>query len=709
LSKRDYLKILIVDDDEDDYLIIRDLLAEVTEVSYQVDWVDNYQRALQILNEKVYDSCLLDYRLGKDNGMELLRQIIKAKYRMPVILLTGLKNHALDVEAMNSGATDFLVKGEVNPVILERSIRHSIERKKMEEELYNEKERVQITLDSIGDAVITTDIEGKIIYLNQTAARLTGWDLKTAWHLPLITVFRVLAENTLKFLPDLVKTVVVEDRIVDFSDQTLLVNRIGRNFAVEGTASPIHNRENQVIGIVIVFRDVSVTREMSKKISYQASHDSLTGLINRAKFKEELKKAMQDTVAFRSEHCLLYMDLDRFKLVNDTCGHLVGDLLLKQVTELIYAQIRRTDILARMGGDEFAILLHNCSLANANEVAANICNSIHQYQFIFNNFEFNIDISIGIVAVNAASPGMDRILSNADEACYLAKDKGGNGYFDYCDTDTENSTRKNELRWVFTINRAFTNNLFRLQQQLIVPLQTDAATIHYELLIRLLDEQSRLILPNKFLPTATRYKLMSAIDRFVIKHYFAFFRQKLVQSTCLDSCICNINISGSFLNDETSLEFLLEQIERYQIPPSHLCFEITETIAIANLNQVIAFVEQLKNRGCRFALDDFGKGFSTFNYLKNLPVDFVKIDGSFVRNILTNPIDAVIVESINQIAHLMKIKTVAEFVENKAIFNKLREIGIDYAQGYWIKRPQPLETLSLPNLVQYLKQCNYVR
>jgi diguanylate cyclase (GGDEF)-like protein len=567
LSNPDLLKILIVDDDEDDYTIIRDMLSEVKEVRYKIDWVDNYQSALETLNEKIYDICLLDFRLGKHNGMELLREIIKAKYRMPVILLTGLKDHDINVEAMNSGAADFIVKGEVNSVILERSIRYSIEHKKMEE-----------------------------------------------------------------------------------------------------------------------------------KISYQASHDSLTGLINRSKFEEELKKAMEETVTLNLEHCLLYMDLDRFKVVNDTCGHLAGDQLLKQVALHIHDQIRHTDIFARMSGDEFAILLYNCSLANAGEIAANICISVQNHQFICQNYQFNIGISIGIVPITAASSNLDRILSNADEACYLVKDKGGNGCLHYQSDAVESSTHKNELLWVLNINRAFVNNLFRLQRQPVIPLTAEAKIVHYELLIRMLDENDQLVLPNNFLPTATHYKLMSAIDRWVVKNYFAFYREQLAQNRFVNTCICNINLSGSFLNEEDSLQFLLEQINHYQIPPQHLCFEITETSAIANFNHVIAFVEQLKARGCRFALDDFGNGLATFNYLKKFPVDFVKIDGSFVRNILSNPIDCSMVESINQIAHLMKIKTVAEFVENEAIFRKLKEIGIDYAQGYWIGKPQPLETL--PNSIR---------
>jgi diguanylate cyclase (GGDEF)-like protein/PAS domain S-box-containing protein len=703
LSNPELLKILIVDDDKDDYLTIRSLLLEVPEIKYRIDWVKNYRDTMRILNQKVYDSCLLNFRWGKYNGLELLREIVKTKYRMPVILLTGIKDQAVNVEAMNAGASDYLVKGEINPVILERAIRYSIELKKSEEDLYNEKKRVQVTLNSIGDAVVMADTEGKITYLNQIAAGLTGWNQENAWQLPLFVVFNAFVESTRESFPDLIKMVGSQDRLVDFSEPALLINRTGRHFVIDGAAAPLHDRQNRVIGIIIVFRDVTALREMSKKISYQASHDSLTGLVNRAKFEEELNKVKLEKTVLKREHCLLYLDLDRFRLVNDTCGHLVGDQLLKQVTKLIREQIRHTDLFARMGGDEFAILLYNCSLANANKIATNICNTVNGFQFIHHSYEFNISVSIGIVFINAGSPNPDRILINADEACYLAKDKGGNGYVDYLGFAINSTRRQNDLWWVLNINRAFTSDLFRLQQQPLIPLTEDTPNVHYELLIRFIDEQGRYILPKNFLPTAIRYKLMSAIDRWVVKNYFAFYQNKLINNDQINSYICNINLSGSFLNDETSLQFLLDLIDQYQVPPAHLCFEITETIAIANLNQVINFVKKLKTRGCRFALDDFGSGLATFNYLKNLPVDFVKIDGSFVRNIISNSIDCAIVDSINQIAHLMKIKTVAEFVENEAIFRKVKEIGIDYVQGYWIEQPQPLEGLTLPISVKLAK------
>jgi diguanylate cyclase (GGDEF)-like protein/PAS domain S-box-containing protein len=687
------LKILIIDDDEEDFMIIRDFLFDVREVSYQVDWVGNYQAALDRIILQNYDACLVDYRMGKYNGVDLLKEAVKIKPRLPIILLTGISDHQLDVAAMEGGAADFLVKGEVNSVILERAIRYSIGQKKMEEELYNEKERAIVTLDSIGDAVITTDIYGRVMYLNRTAQGFTGWSQTEVSHSQLEDLFKVIDENTGKPLPNLIATMLAGRENFDLPQQALLVNRSGKKFAVEGRVSPICNRENHLIGIVIVFRDVTANREMSRKISYQANHDPLTGLINRINFEQQLNEAIAETKRLNTQHALFFLDLDHFKIVNDTCGHIIGDQLLKEITVLIRDKIRKTDIFARMGGDEFAVLLPNCPLAKAGEIAGLICEAAAGYRFIWKNHHFAVGISIGINLISAANSDPDIIMANADEACYIAKNNGGNGYHIYQWDNNRPAEREIQRQWILNLNHAFSDDLFRLFFQPIIPVNSQNQTIHYELLLRLLDQEGRLLYPSHFLPAANRYKLMSAIDRWVISRFFAFYREVISNNPTIAAFVCNINLSGSFLSEENSLKYLEDQIMRNHLPPQQICFEITETNAIDNFNQVIGFVERLKKLGCRFALDDFGNGLATFTYLKKLPVDFVKIDGSFVRNILTNSVDCAMVDSINQIAHLMNIRTVAEFVENEGILRKIKSLGVDFAQGYWIDKPQPLDNL----------------
>lgn len=691
------IRILIVDDDEDDYYIIKDLLSDIKEAKYETKWVSSYQLALQTMEANKFDAYLLDYRLGEYTGLELLRKIVDRGFRTPTILLTGQGDHAIDIEAMNSGASDYLVKGEVGPVILERSIRYAMERKRMEDELFNEKELALVTLASIGDSVITTDNNFRIIYMNQEAENITAWKNEQARGLLLPQILTVINEITRESLGNPVEKVLSEAKKINFSSQAILINREGREYAIEATASPIKNREEEITGIVIVLRDVTQTRELTKKISYQASHDSLTGLVNRGKFEEQLHQAIDSAKSQNLVHVLFFMDLDRFKIVNDTCGHFAGDQLLKQVSNLLEKHLRHSDVIARLGGDEFAIILENCPLLKAQEIAKNICQTIQDYRFTWQENQFTIGISIGIIVIDSCSVSADRVLNDADEACYIAKENGGNKVHVY-QKNGELATHHGEAKWVLDINRAFEDNRFCLFFQPIVPVSGENNVNHYEILIRMLDEKGEIVYPNSFLPAAQRYKLMSSIDRWVINSYFSFYVANYLQNKSHKSAFCNINLSGLFLNEEFALEYIEDQFKQYKVPPETICFEITETLAIANFGKVIKFIQKLKNIGCQFALDDFGNGLATFSYLKNLPVDYVKIDGSFVRHLVDNLVDSAVVESINQIAHLMNIKTIAEFVENEAIFLKLKEIGVDFAQGYWIAKPTALE--SRPRVVK---------
>ncbi len=685
------IKLLIIDDDEDDYFLIRDLLSDIREVKYETSWASSYRLALQALESNKFDACLLDYRLGEHTGLDLLQEIMDRGFRIPTILLTGQGDHAIDIEAMNVGASDYLVKGEVGPVILERSIRYAMERKRMEDELFDEKERALVTLASIGDSVITTDNNFRIIYMNQEAETITAWKNEEVQGLLLPQILTVFNEITRESLGNPVEKVLREGKKINFSSKALLVNREGGEYAIEATASPIRNREEKITGIVIVLRDVTRTRELTKKISYQASHDSLTGLVNRGKFEEQLQQVIESAKYQNLSHVLFFMDLDRFKIVNDTCGHFAGDQLLKQISNLLEKNLRHSDVVARIGGDEFAVILENCPLLKAQEIANKICRTIQNYRFAWRENQFTIGISIGVVEIDAGSVSADRVLNDADEACYMAKENGGNKVHVY-QKNGEIAKHSGEVRWVLDINRAFEDNRFRLFYQPIVPLTGDNNVNHYEILIRMLDRKGNLIYPGSFLPAAQRYKLMPSIDRWVINTYFSFYVVNY-QKRSNKPVFCNINLSGLFLNEEFALEYIEDQFRQYQVPPETICFEITETLAIANFDKVIKFIQKLRNIGCRFALDDFGNGLATFSYLKNLPVDYVKIDGSFVKHMVDNMVDSAVVESINQIAHLMNIKTIAEFVESEVVFMKLKEIGVDFAQGYWIAKPAALEVI----------------
>ena len=449
-----------------------------------------------------------------------------------------------------------------------------------------------------------------------------------------------------------------------------------------------------VIGIM---RDTTEQKIAIAEIERQAIYDELTGLINRREFSKRLEKLLKDANLHDTHHSLLYMDLDQFKVVNDSCGHIAGDELLRQLSALIKIQVRNSDMLARLGGDEFGVLLENCSVGKALEVAETLRQTISNFRFQWQGNRFEIGVSIGVVPIMVDSGNTVEILSAADAACYVAKDKGRNRIQLYVGGE-ECSYKREEMNWVSRISHAFEENRFRLYYQNILPTTSPYACMeHREILLRMVDEKGRVVLPWEFMPAAEKYNLMPTIDRWVIRTLFAkesSHWHKILKEcqSCESSCgmFYSINLSGASLNDESFLDFLRDQIAKYEIPPSAVCFEITETVAISNLQRISNFIQELKALGFRFALDDFGSGMSSFTYLKSLPVDFLKIDGALVREIAHSEIDLCMVEAISRIAQKMGIMTIAEYVEDEAILEKLKEINVTYAQGYAIHKPEAL-------------------
>ncbi|GAB1544505.1 hypothetical protein NUACC21_71810 [Scytonema sp. NUACC21] len=571
------------------------------------------------------------------------------------------------------------------------------ERKRLEQELYEEKELAQVTLQSIGDGVITTDAAGKIKYMNPVAEQLTGWNLVDAQGKPLVEVLTAIDETTRETVENPLEKALRSGCSVGLAKNSVLITRNGSEIPIDDSAAPIRDRNGEIIGAVMVFQDVSQTRSMARQLSWQATHDPLTGLSNRREFERRLEIAFNNAKVQNLQHALCYLDLDRFKIVNDTCGHFAGDELLRQVTALLQNQVRSSDTLARLGGDEFAILLEACPLDPALRIANTILQRIQEFRFVWQDKTFNIGVSIGLVPIDADSQSMNSVLSAADAACYTAKHRGRNRVHLYQADDSDLIKTQGEMQWGVKISQALEDNRFCLYYQKIVPTNlTKSGEEHYEVLLRLIDEKGELVLPMTFIPAAERYNLMPAIDRWVIRTLFASLkeRKKDIWTSSMKQennygCLYAINLSGASINDEQFLGFVREQLLLHQIPPQIICFEITETVAIANLTKAAGFIGSLREIGCRFALDDFGSGMSSFCYLKNLPVDFLKIDGSFIKNIVEEPIDTVMVEAINQIGHVMGIQTIAEFVENEDILTKLKAIGVDYAQGYGIAKPHP--------------------
>ncbi len=566
------------------------------------------------------------------------------------------------------------------------------ERHRAEEALFYEKERVQVTLDSIGDAVITTDAQGRINYCNAAAEALTGWRRDEAVGQPLTDVFCIFNEQTREPVADPIARCLSEDTVVGLANHTVLVNRHGHEYAIQDSAAPVRNRQGELLGAVLVFSDVSEQRRLTLEMSHHVSHDALTGLVNRREFEHRLERVLEAAHADHSEHALCYVDLDQFKVINDTCGHAAGDALLSQIADLFRGQIRERDTLARLGGDEFGVLLEHCGLQQAKRVADTLRRAVDEYRFIWDNKPFRIGVSIGVVQITEDSRDIAALLQAADRACYVAKDGGRNRIHVYHAHDAELARRHGEMQWVSRIQQSLEDDRFQLYTQLIEHMQPNAATgLHCEVLLRLVDETGRIILPGDFILAAERYDMAVRIDRWVINHVFRWLAE---HPTVVDNLeLCTINLSGHSLSDRLFEAHVLRQLEATGIPGEKIGFEITETAAIANLNDATRFIKTLKTHGCRFALDDFGSGLSSFAYLKNLPVDFLKIDGIFVKDIVDDPIDLAMVRSINEIGQLMGKQTIAEYVENDAIRSQLRELGVNLVQGFGVSRPQPIANL----------------
>lgn len=577
---------------------------------------------------------------------------------------------------------------------IEGTIRDITALKQAKEALHQEKERAEVTLRSIGDGVITTDLNGIIEYMNTVAEQSTGWKLQDARGKPMLRVFKLVDEKTLEPPPDPAALCLEQGKSTMLAGHLLLIHRYrSQKLSVEVNASPIRDSNADVTGVVLVFHDVTELRGLAKKMSYQATHDSLTGLLNRREFENRVKQAIENARTENVRHAICYVDLDNFKVVNDTSGHFAGDELLKQLTIRLRMELREADTLARLGGDEFGILLEGCSMENAHEPAEAIRKVVEDFRFVWDNRSFRIGASIGLVQITQDSGTLADLLSAADSACYIAKEQGRNRVHVYQPNDEAVSERHGQMQWVQRIQDVLEQNRFRLFFQPIAklsPVAGEKNLTHGEVLIRMLDENNKIVGPGSFIPAAERYQLMPAIDRWVVSNTFRILtldKKKVAQH--ISSCC--INLSGQSLSDERFLDYLIGEINSYKVPPEILVFEITETAVIANLCNASKLIFTLRQMGCRFALDDFGVGLSSFGYLKNLAVDYLKLDGCFVKNMVDDNIDLAMVQAINQIGHTMGIKTIAEFVEDQHTLEAVTKVGIDYAQGYILAKPMPIE------------------
>jgi diguanylate cyclase (GGDEF)-like protein len=476
-----------------------------------------------------------------------------------------------------------------------------------------------------------------------------------------------------------------------------LVGVGGRDFSIRYSRTPIRSREGRLMGSVVVLHDVSQIRSMAQQLLWQASHDALTGLVNRIEFERRLRALIETARSQEREHALMFMDLDNFKAVNDSCGHLAGDELLRQLTTVMMTCMRGSDTLARLGGDEFGALLESCPDDQALRIANATRETVREFRFVWEDKTFSVGVSIGLVPINAASGDMSQVLSLGDACCYQAKSMGRDRVQVYRPQERADSERDSELKVVSQINRAFETGGFQLYRQCIAPVAAGGLPGHYEVLVRMLDASGEIVPPSVFMHAAERYNLLTSLERWVIstlvEHLYRQWKAGAIPrepGPQGERGFYSVNLSGASINDKSFPDFLHNLLTRYALPAGLLCFEITETTAISNLNKAAELMHDLKGMGCCFALDDFGTGMSSFAYLKYLPVDYLKIAGMFIEDMASDDMDHAIVDAINRISHILGMHTVAESVENAATLEKIRALGIDYVQGYFVAKPEAL-------------------
>jgi diguanylate cyclase (GGDEF)-like protein/PAS domain S-box-containing protein len=608
-----------------------------------------------------------------------------APRRIEMQLING-NQAGLWVEAQSSNI-DF--RGHTVILTVARDVSH---RKSLEVSLSRSKRQAQYTLESISEGVITTDNDGRIDYMNLAAESLIGTNRDDASGHRIGELFKLVDDADRRPLGDPVERCLAMRRRVNMGRRAVLVTIDGEHeHSVELTASPVRGPSNSISGTVVVFHDVSELRGLTRKMSYQATHDPLTGLINRREFERRLDEAMDTAHAEEAVHMLFYMDLDRFKAVNDSCGHMAGDNMLREVAALIKDQVRDSDYVGRLGGDEFGALLIGCPIAKARQIATDICHAIADYRFVWKDKIFNIGISIGLVEISHASGTLQDIMSAADSACYVAKQQGRGQVHVYSARDEAVARERGDIQWLRQLQTALHEDSFELAVQPIIAMRgkTDSGPA-VEVLIRLNDGRSRSTESAEFLRPAERYQMMPQIDRWVINASLAAISGGEIKLAGHRSCA--INLSGQTLGDEAFLGFVVDALDRTGVSPSSICFEVTEAAILSNVQQAQRFIEVLHGIGCGFSLDDFGSGLGSFSSLKHLPIDYLKIDGTYTRNLQTDLVNQEMVAAMIKLARTMEFQIVAEQVEHQEDFDWLRDVGVDFVQGHFIEAPAMLGT-----------------
>jgi diguanylate cyclase (GGDEF)-like protein/PAS domain S-box-containing protein len=548
-------------------------------------------------------------------------------------------------------------------------------------------------LDALGEGVITTDLGGRIVYVNRAAEDLVGHAAQDAAGRTLPEVLDLVEEGDRKSLGDPVRQCLTSGGRVHIGRRGMVVAGSGEGErSIELSVSPLRDTAGDVAGTVIALRDVTDLRGLTRQMSYQASHDALTGLVNRREFERRLQETLDDAHGSGSRHVLCYLDLDRFKAVNDECGHTAGDSMLREVAGLIKQGVRDSDTVGRLGGDEFGVLLAGCPLEKARQIADDVVRTVGDYRFVWKDKIFTIGVSVGLVEISRESGSLEDTIGAADSACYVAK-KQGNSVHVYSARDEAAARSRGEIQWLQRLQVALRDGRFELHAQPIVAVDEHAGTgPGLEVLLRLRDDSGVSATPAEFMVAAERYRLMPHVDRWVVQTALAAFARGVLRLPPGRS-LC-INLSGQTLGDGSFLEFVVECLDRTGVAPDRVCFEVTENSVITNIDHARRFIGVLHGMGCQFALDDFGRGLSSFSNLKNLQLDYLKIDGYFIRNLATDSVNQAMVTAMIKLARSLNFQVIAEHVEDATAQDSARRMGVDFLQGWQMGRPQPLPLAS---------------
>ncbi len=550
--------------------------------------------------------------------------------------------------------------------------------------------RAQLTLDSLGDGVVTTDFQGHIDYMNRTAEKLVGVTLADALGKQLTDLVRFVDEHDRRALPDPVRHSLSRAARVGLGRRALMITHAtAAEYSIELSAAPMRAERGEIAGVAVVLHDVTDLRGYTRQMSYQASHDALTGLVNRREFERRLADAVETAHGGEAGHVLCYLDLDRFKAVNDSCGHVAGDNMLREVAALLKDAVRDSDTVGRLGGDEFGVLLIGCPLEKAQQIGADVCRAINDYRFVWKDQIFSVGVSVGLVEVGRESGEIEDVMAAADSACYVAKQRNGGQVHVYSARDEAVARHSGEIQWLQRLQVALRDGRFELFVQPIIEASANAGNgPGMEVLLRLRDDKGVAAVPADFMQAAERYRLMSLVDRWVVQTALAALASGAIRLP--DSKSLAINLSGQTLADPAFLEFVVETLDRTGVRPAQLCFELTENSVAANPEMSRRFIGVLHGMGCQFALDDFGNDLGGVTQLRNLSMDFLKIDGSYLQNLSKDAVNQAIVAGIVRLARTLNFRLVAEQVEDEASLAAIRGMGIDFAQGYIIGRPEPL-------------------